>query len=67
MLKTSFDLLSFFSTELFSVTFSHAEHITHATEEASALLLITGFRGLTCLCTSIYFSIAAPINLQKES
>jgi len=47
MLETCFDLLSFFSSELFGVAFAHAKHVTHSTtSEESAFFLVVSVLGL---------------------
>jgi len=48
MLETCFDLLSFFSSELFGVAFAHAKHVAHSTtSKESSFFLVVGVLGLT--------------------
>ena len=68
MLETCFDLLSIFSTELFGVALAHAKHVAHTTTtKESALFLVIGVLGLTCLLTSVEFTVSSSINLEEKS
>ena len=69
MLESSFDFLTFFSTKLFSITFTHAEHIAHTTssEEAATLFLVRSLCWLTCLFASVHLSVSTSVNLQEKS